>query len=221
MATKVLIVDDEPLARERLVRMLGALPDTQVVGQASNGQEALTMAREGTPDVVLMDVRMPGVDGIAATAAIVTQTGARVLMLTSFDVDDHVLGGLRAGASGYLLKTVEAADLIAAVRTVHGGGAVLGPEVTATVVAAAAAAPPPLPDPVGSAGLTERERQVHALLAEGRSNRQIARRLGIGENTVKTHVARVLRKLGLSSRAEVAAGARGGCASGPEPGPHR
>lgn len=221
MTIRVLLVDDHGAVRSGLRMILQLEDDITVVGEAGDGAVALTQARALRPDVVLMDVRMPGVDGIAATAAIVTQTGARVLMLTSFDVDDHVLGGLRAGASGYLLKTVEAADLIAAVRTVHGGGAVLGPEVTATVVAAAAAAPPPLPDPVGSAGLTERERQVHALLAEGRSNRQIARRLGIGENTVKTHVARVLRKLGLSSRAEVAAGARGGCASGPEPGPHR
>lgn len=208
MTIRVLLVDDHGAIRAGLRLILDAEPDVTVVGEAADGAVALRQARALRPDVVVMDVRMPRIDGIAATAAIVAETAARVLLLTSFDVDDYVLGGLRAGAAGYLLKTVEADDLVAAVRTVHAGGAVLGPEVTAAVVAAVAAAPTPPMSEAGAgdplAGLTARERQVHDWLAVGRSNRQIARELGIGENTVKTHVARVLRKLGLSSRVDVA-----------------
>ncbi len=231
MTVRVLLADDHGAIRSGLRMILESDPGIEVVGEAADGAVAIAQARALRPDVVLMDIRMPGTDGIAATREVTARTGAHVLILTSFDVDGYVFAGLRAGASGYLLKTVGAEDLLRAVHTVAEGEGVLAPEVTRSLIDAFAAAPESAGgggagrddgdgggrdggagddaggDPAG-AGLTVREREVHDCLAEGLSNRQIARRLGIGENTAKTHVARVLRKLDLQSRIQVAIRAR-------------
>lgn len=204
---KILLVDDHSTVRLGIRLVLQAAEDLEVVGEAADGAAAVSMVRALSPDVVLMDLRMPVMDGIAATAQISGQT--RVIVLTTFDDDDYLFGALQAGAHGFLLKTAEPQAIIDAVRAAGRGQSVLDPQVTARVMERALAAPPPavLPEE-----LTAREREVLQGIGEGLSNPQLAQRLGIGESTVKTHVSAVLAKLGVSTRlqaAKIAYGAGG------------
>jgi DNA-binding NarL/FixJ family response regulator len=202
---RVLLVDDQSLLRMGFRLILEAEPDIEVCGEAADGATAIHMAEALRPDVVLMDVRMPGLDGIAATDAITAADSApRVLILTTFDLDEYVFAGLKAGASGFLLKDAPPAELLSAVRTVAAGNAVLAPSATRRLIDQFA---PQLPDPVDQrrqedllGQLTERERTVFGQLAAGRSNREIAAALQLSEGTVKIHVGRILAKLGLRDR---------------------
>ncbi|MGI5329165.1 response regulator [Actinomadura nitritigenes] len=211
---EVLVADDQAAVRAGLVLILGAAPDVRVVGEAADGERAVELARELRPDVVLMDVRMPRLDGISATRQIAGF--ADVLVLTTFDLDEYVFGALRAGAAGFLLKDVDADRLVEAVRTVAAGDGIIAPQVTRRLIGAFAARPEPLaPGPAAIAELTPREREVLACLGEGLSNGEIARRLAMAETTTKTHVSRILGKLGLRSRVQAAILAQELAASGP------
>lgn len=211
MTVRVLLADDHGAIRAGLRLMLDQAPDITVVGEAADGAAAVANARALRPDVVLMDVRMPGTDGIEATRRVVAEGLGAVVALTTFDLDEHLFGVLRAGAVGFLLKSVGAAELVDAVRRVAAGEGVLAPEVTRRVLAASVAAPEgPAPGsgPVAPPGLdllTAREREVLVLLAGGRSNQQVADALTVSETTAKTHVSRVLAKLGCRTRLEAAA----------------
>jgi DNA-binding NarL/FixJ family response regulator len=200
----VLIADDDQLMRAGLVELLGADPQIQVVGQAATGRQAVEQARRLGPDVVLMDVRMPDLDGIAATRALTgTAPATKVLILTTFEQDDYVFGALRAGASGFLLKRARPEELIAAVHTVAAGEALLSPSVTRRVVDRMAQQPTPkLADTARLGTLTPREREVLVLVARGLSNREIAAALTVEESTVRTHVKRILMKLDLRDRVQ-------------------
>jgi DNA-binding NarL/FixJ family response regulator len=208
MTIRVLVVDDEELVRTGLRMILDAEPDLTVVGTAVDGLQALAEVRRLRPDVVLMDIRMPGLDGLAATRQLLTGPEpvlCKVVILTTFDVDEHVYEALRAGASGFLLKDVPAAQLAHAIRVAAAGEALLAPSVTRRLIAAFVGAPPAVPGAFRAAGLddlTARELEVLVLLAEGLSNAEIAGRLFVGEATVKTHVARVLMKLGVRDRVQ-------------------
>ena len=206
MTTSVLLADDHAAIRAGLRAIIDNTADLSVVGEAGDGRAALTQARALRPDVVCMDIRMPGMDGIEATRAITSEGTAGVLILTTFDIDDYVFGALRAGAAGFLLKTTDAATLTDAIRTVAQGDGILAPEVTLRVLSAFAATRAPNPDgaDVSAEVLTDRERDILRCLGEGLSNHQIASRLAIAETTVKTHVSRVLAKLGLQSRVQAA-----------------
>jgi DNA-binding NarL/FixJ family response regulator len=206
-AIRVLVADDQDAVRAGLVLILDAAPDIAVVGQARDGVQAVALARELRPDVVLMDVRMPALDGIRATREIVAGGGPAVLVLTTFDVDEYVFGALRAGAAGFLLKDIDAAGLVDAVRTVGRGDGVIAPALTRRLIAAFAATAPP-PDVAALDSLTARERDVLAAIGRGRSNAEIAVDLGMAESTVKTHVSRVLGKLGVRTRVQAAIAAR-------------
>jgi DNA-binding NarL/FixJ family response regulator len=203
--TRVLIADDQPLVRVGLRKILEAEPDLAVVEEAANGEEAVAEARLHRPDVVLMDIRMPVLDGIEATRRIAAaQPGARVLILTTFGLDTYVFDALRAGASGFMLKDAPPEELVAAVRLVARGDALLAPAVTRGVIEEFARRPVPRtvePSPA-LAELTAREREVLELLARGRSNPEICAELVISEATAKTHVARILQKLGLRDRVQ-------------------
>jgi DNA-binding NarL/FixJ family response regulator len=200
--TRVLIADDDDLMRAGLVELLGVDGTIDVVGQASTGREAVERARRLAPDVVLMDVRMPDLDGIAATRELSRAApGVKVLILTTFEQDDYVFGALRAGASGFLLKRTRPEELIAAVHTVSAGDSLLSPSVTRRVIDRMAQQPTPeLTDQAKLGELTPRERQVLELIARGLSNREIAAALVVEESTVRTHVKRVLTKLHLRDR---------------------
>ncbi len=202
--TRVLIADDDDLMRAGLVELLGADPQIQVIGQAATGREAVEQARRLAPDVVLMDVRMPDLDGIGATRELARSVpGARVLILTTFEQDDYVFGALRAGASGFLLKRARPEELIAAVRTIAAGEALLSPSVTRRVIDRIAQQPTPeLANQAKLDGLTLREREVLACIARGLSNREIAAALAVEESTVRTHVKRILMKLDLRDRVQ-------------------
>ena len=198
-----LIADDQELVRTGFRVVLEAEPDIEVVGEAENGAQAADLARRLAPDVVLMDVRMPLLDGIAATRRIRERTdGPRVLVLTTFDHDEHVYDALRAGASGFLLKDVKAAQLVDAIRTVAAGDALLAPAITRRLVAEFAARPEPRERPPELDELTPRELDVLRLVARGLSNGEIAQRLVVGEATVKTHMTRILMKLRLRDRVQ-------------------
>ncbi|MFD3507832.1 response regulator [Nocardia sp. NPDC058666] len=203
MTVTVVVVDDHATIRAGLKMLLEVSGEVQVIGEAADGAAAVRQARALSPDVVLMDVRMPRVDGLEATAAVVAETNAKVLVLTTFAIDEYVLGALAAGASGFLLKSVGGDDLVRAVLAVAQGDAVLDPKVTRTVITALPRVTQATPPPDLSA-LTDRERQVLAGLGAGLSNSQIGTRLRIGEATVKTHVSRVLSKLGVPSRVQAA-----------------
>ncbi len=198
-----MIADDQHLVRTGFRMILNAEPDLDVVGEATNGREAVAMAGDLRPDIVLMDIRMPDLDGIEATrqvTALRVEPPVRVLMLTTFDLDEYVYEALRAGASGFLLKDVPAAQLAAGIRMVAGGEALLAPSITRRLIEEFATARPLVEPPAGLDDLTPRELEVFRLLAKGLSNSEIAAELVIGETTVKTHVARLLTKLGLRDR---------------------
>ena len=203
---RVLLVDDQSLLRMGFRLILEAEPDLEVVGEAADGATGISMASSLHPDVVLMDVRMPGMDGIQATAAITASRSSKVLILTTYDLDQYVFAGLKAGASGFLLKDAPPDELTSAIRTVAAGEAVLAPTATRRLIDQFA---PLLPDPGRQddrdtvlSKLTDRERTVFAQLATGRSNREIATELHLSEGTVKIHVGRILTKLGLRDRVQ-------------------
>ncbi|MFI9649222.1 response regulator [Streptomyces sp. NPDC052040] len=208
-AVRVLIADDQMMVREGFSVLLGAMPGIEVVGEAVNGREAVERVRELSPDVVLMDIRMPELNGIEATRQIVAADGtAKVLVLTTFDLDEYVYQALRAGASGFLLKDASARQLADGVRVVASGEALLAPSVTRRLIAEFARLsdrPRPVLAPQGAYGeLTDRETEVLVQIAQGLSNAEIAERLVVAESTVKTHVSRVLVKLGLRDRTQAA-----------------
>jgi DNA-binding NarL/FixJ family response regulator len=202
----VLLADDQALVRAGFRALLNAEPDIEVVAEAGDGDEALAAVREHHPDVVLMDIRMPGTDGLAATRSIAGDdgtAGTRVVILTTFGVDEYVFEAIRAGASGFLVKDTEPAELVQAVRVVAGGEALLSPSVTRRLIAEFAARAKE-PAPSGAlADLTDREREVVALVGEGLSNGEIARRLVVSPATAKTHVSRAMGKLRARDRAQL------------------
>jgi DNA-binding NarL/FixJ family response regulator len=201
---RVLIADDQGMVRSGFSILLNAQPDIRVIGEAVNGEEAIAKVTEIRPDVVLMDVRMPVMDGLAATRLITAAEDApKVLVLTTFDLDDYVYEALRAGASGFLLKDASAAELSDAVRVVAQGDALLSPGVTRRLIAEFARMGAPRgPDGRRASGLTERESEVLGLVARGMSNAEIAAKLVVAEQTVKTHVGRILMKLDLRDRTQ-------------------
>ena len=205
MVTRVLIADDEDLMRAGLIELLTADRDIEVVGQASTGREAVDQARRLAPDVVLMDVRMPDLDGIAATRELLwVAPQVKVLILTTFEQDDYVFGALRAGASGFLLKRTRPEELIAAVHTIAAGDSLLSPSVTRRVIDRMAQQPTPeLGDQTKLDALTPREREVLELVARGLSNREIATELVVEEATVRSHIRRILMKLDLRDRIQI------------------
>ncbi|WTW95999.1 response regulator transcription factor [Streptomycetaceae bacterium NBC_01309] len=204
MSIKVLLADDQAMVREGFGVLLGAQPDIEVVGTAENGEVAVHRAAELAPDVVLMDVRMPVLDGLAATRRITAASAeTKVLVLTTFDLDDYVYEALRAGASGFLLKDASAGELADAVRVVAAGDALISPGITRRLIAEfARLGGPRAPQRERVEGLTDRETEVLALIARGRSNSEIAQDLIVAEQTVKTHVSRILMKLGVRDRAQ-------------------
>lgn len=206
MTIRVVIADDQEAVRAGLAMILNGAPDVAVVGQAADGADALALCRDLHPDVAVLDVRMPRMDGISATREIVAEGLADVLVLTTFDVDEYVFGALRAGAAGFLLKDTDADGLVDAVRTVARGDGIIAPAVTRRLIAAFAATTPGAPAAMRTAvdGLTPRERDVLACLGQGLSNLEIAARLDMAESTTKTHVSRILTKLGLRSRVQAA-----------------
>ncbi len=203
---RVALADDQALIREGLRFQLSAEPDIEVVGVAADGEQAVALALAERPDVLVMDIRMPVLDGIAATRRLVGDSrvaGMRVLVLTTFHLDDYVYGALRAGASGFLLKDASPEQLLTAVRTVAAGEALLSPVVTTRLIADFVRQPPAHAPSAGPAVLTEREREVLRLVARGLSNAQLAEHLCLSHATVKTHVSRVLGKLELHDRAQL------------------
>jgi DNA-binding NarL/FixJ family response regulator len=207
MTIRVAVADDQPLVRTGFAAIVAHTNDLELVGEAGNGDEAVALARSQRPDVVLMDVRMPIVDGIEATRRITADpacAGVRVVILTTFDLDEYVYGALRAGASGFLLKDAAPEEVLSAVRVVAGGDALLAPSVTRRLIERFADLPVERhTDPKVLARLTEREREVMGLVAHGLSNAEIATRIFVSPATAKTHVGRVLTKLGVHDRAQL------------------
>ncbi|MEV7724498.1 response regulator [Streptomyces sp. NPDC101733] len=207
MTIRVLIVDDQMMVREGFSVLLNAMEGIEVVGEAVDGRQAIAQVAALRPDVVLMDIRMPEMNGLEATRQIVAaDTDAKVLVLTTFDLDEYVYQALRAGASGFLLKDASARQLAEGVRVVAAGEALLAPSVTKRLIVefSKLSDAPKSPDPAGVTELTERETEVLVLIAQGLSNAEIADRLLVAESTIKTHVSRILVKLGLRDRTQAA-----------------
>ena len=211
MTIRVVVADDQPLLRTGFKALISAAPDLEVVGEAGDGREAVRLARAARADVVLMDIRMPVLDGIAATRLITADddlAGVRVLILTTFEIDEYVFDALRAGASGFLGKGAEADELLSAIRTVSRGDALLSPAATRSLIGrflATPAASPPADDAArrGLAALTDREREITVMVAAGLSNDEIAARLVLSPATVKTHANRAMAKVGARDRAQL------------------
>ncbi|WP_405702262.1 response regulator [Streptomyces sp. NBC_00069] len=201
-SVRVLLADDQPLVRSGLRVLMADTPDLEVVGEAANGAEAVRLTAELAPDVVVMDIRMPEMDGIEATRRLTAGPGAaRVLILTTFDEDDHVYGALRAGASGFAVKDMALDDILAAVRVVAAGDALIAPGVTRRLIADFVAGPAPTPE--RAPAITSREQEVLTLVGRGRSNSEIAQDLFITVATTKSHVARLLTKLDARDRVQL------------------
>jgi len=208
MTVRVLLADDQPLLRGGFAVLINSAPDLEVVGEAGTGREAVELARHTRADVVLMDIRMPDLDGLAATRLITGDedlAGVRVLILTTFEIDEYVFQALRAGASGFLGKSAEPAELLDAIRVVHRGDALLSPAATRSLIARYLSRPdgPETPSPQRLSALTDREREVLTFVASGLSNDDIAERLVVSPHTVKTHVNRTMTKLGAHDRAQL------------------
>ncbi|MEV5972287.1 response regulator transcription factor [Streptomyces sp. NPDC051921] len=203
---KVLIADDQPLVRRGLALMLAPEPDFHVVAEAADGAEALRLAHEHRPDVVIMDIRMPVLDGIAATERLAAELpGCRVLALSTFDMDEHVVAALRAGACGFLPKDISPEDLVAALHVVRDGEAILAPRLLTRLISRHVTAPTPHPAPAAPThtdGLTPREREVWRLIATGLDNAEIADRLGVSPSTVKNHITGLFARLSVRDRAQ-------------------
>jgi DNA-binding NarL/FixJ family response regulator len=227
MTVRVVIADDQQLVRAGFAMILSTYSDIDVVGEATNGHEAVTLAASLAPDVLLMDIQMPGINGIEATRRIVSDTQTRVLILTTFDLDEYVYDALRAGATGFLLKDAPPEQLVSAVRTAHQGDALLAPSITRRLIEEFTRPRNPSPPTTPQLDqLSPREAEVFHLLARGLTNHEIAMQLVVGENTVKTHVARILTKLDLRDRVQVVvlayeAGLATPAASKPERRPHQ
>jgi DNA-binding NarL/FixJ family response regulator len=203
VSIRVLVADDQALVRAGFRQLLEREPDLDVIGEAADGAEAVELARRGRPDVVVMDVRMPNIDGLEATRRVLSERPApRVLVLTTFDLDEYVFEALRAGASGFLLKDAAPEELVSAIRLVARGDALLAPSVTRRVIEEFAHRAAPSPPNPGLEGLTPREREVLLLVARGLSNAEIAGELFLTLGTVKTHVAHILRKLDARDRVQ-------------------
>jgi DNA-binding NarL/FixJ family response regulator len=199
---RVVLVDDQALFRAGIRMLIASQPDLDVVGEAGNGQEAIELVRSVRPDVVLMDIRMPVMDGLTATAEILTQPDPpRIVMLTTFDLDEAAARAIRQGASGFLLKDADPEFLLAAIRTVHSGSSVIAASATRELFEHFAEAPKPVPPQF--AALTDREQEIFALAARGLSNSEIAAREYLSEATVKTHISRILTKLALRDRVQL------------------
>jgi DNA-binding NarL/FixJ family response regulator len=212
MAIRVLVVDDQPLVREGVRMLIDADPDLEVVGECGDGEAAIAAARDLQPDVVLMDLRMPGLDGVAATARVVAERPlAKILVLTTFDDDDSIFAALRAGAVGYLLKDASSVELRRAVRDAAAGASPLQPAVATKVIGELARRMAQDPNPLAPRDpnlLSDRERDVVRLIAAGSSNKEIAAKLFIAEGTVKNHVTHIFEKLGVTDRTQAALKAR-------------
>jgi len=204
MTIRVILADDQPLIRAGLRMLIDQTPDIDVAGEAGTGAEAVQLARDAGADVAVMDIRMPGMDGIEATRLITTgATAARVLVLTTFDDDDYVYAALRAGASGFLVKDMALEDILGAIRVVAAGDAMIAPGVTRRLIGQFARQPRPGRKPLELTGITDREREVLRLVGLGMSNAEIATTLYISMGTAKTHVARLLAKLGARDRVQL------------------
>ncbi|MFE7326908.1 response regulator [Streptomyces sp. NPDC057565] len=206
MTVRVVLADDQPLVRAALEMVISETPDVEVVGEAATGAEAVRLAEELDPDVVVMDIRMPGMDGIEATRLVTAGSGdARVVVLTTFDDDDYVYAALRAGASGFLVKDMALDDILAAIRVVAAGDALIAPSVTRRLIAEFAGRREPAPVPAARqlGGITDREREILTLVGRGLSNTEIAAELVISVATVKTYVTRLLSKLDARDRVQL------------------
>ncbi|MFI5984557.1 response regulator [Streptomyces sp. NPDC051555] len=205
-AIRVLLADDQTLVRAAFAMLVESAPDMVVVGQAGNGREAVELARTERADVVVMDIRMPGTDGIEATRLIASTedlAGVKVLVLTTYDTDENVVEALRSGASGFLVKDTRPAELLAAIRTVAGGEALLSPGPTARLIARVLRTPNSAPAPAALDPLSDREREVLTLVAKGLNNTEIADALALSPLTAKTHVSRIMGKMGIRDRAQL------------------